>query len=204
MNNSDLVIDLEAILVICAFLSIIVVAGLLWYRTVGLAFIEMQREKKTIKKAEAAFDESFQKLPSIISELKRTAKEPTKANEIKVVAEKTLANLKEMNFSFGKALNAVSEMSDASKDAPESNKRIQAITKNLVALNSMYELELKDSETHVKNMNKFYESLTGAMQGLSKDDANDYKSELGKLTNNLASLNNMYQNILNQTGNPKT
>jgi hypothetical protein len=42
---------------------------------------------------------------------------------------------------------------------------------------------------HVKNMNKFYESLTGAMQGLSKvgDNTSKFTSELGKLSDNLDS-----------------
>jgi gliding motility-associated protein GldL len=59
-------------------------------------------------------------------------------------------------------------------------------------------MELKDADSHVKNMNKFYESLTGAMQGLSKvgDNTTKFTSELGSLTNNITALNKVYGSML--------
>jgi hypothetical protein len=47
-------------------------------------------------------------------------------------------------------------------------------------------------------MNKFYESLTGAMQGLTKvgDNTAKFTSELGKLSDNLTQLNNVYGSML--------
>ncbi len=106
--------------------------------------------------------------------------------------------LTEMNKSYGTAMNAVKAMSDASKDTGEYHKQVQAVTKNLAALNTIYEMELKDADSHVKNMNKFYESLTGAMQGLSKvgDNTAKFTSELGSLTNNLTALNKVYGSML--------
>ena len=89
-------------------------------------------------------------------------------------------------------------MADASKDAGEYHSQVQKVTKNLAALNSVYEMELKDADTHVKNMNKFYESLTGAMQGLSKvgENTSKFTGELGKLTDNLTALNRVYGSML--------
>lgn len=108
------------------------------------------------------------------------------------------ASLVEMNKSYGAAMKAVSEMANASKDTGEYHKQMQAVTKNLQALNSVYEMELKDADSHVKNMNKFYESLTGAMQGLTKvgENTTKFTSELGKLTDNLTSLNKVYGSML--------
>ncbi|HYG04411.1 MAG TPA: gliding motility protein GldL [Chryseosolibacter sp.] len=110
-------------------------------------------------------------------------------------ASKSLA---EMNKSYDVAIKAVSSMADASKDAGEYHTQVQKVTKNLAALNSVYEMELKDADAHVKNMNKFYESLTGAMQGLSKvgDNTAKFTGELGKLTDNLSALNNVYGSML--------
>jgi hypothetical protein len=47
-------------------------------------------------------------------------------------------------------------------------------------------------------MNKFYESLTGAMQGLSKvgDNTAKFTTELSSLTNNLTALNKVYGSML--------
>lgn len=111
----------------------------------------------------------------------------------------TAANtLKEMNKSYADSMKAVSAMTDATKDSGEYHKQMQAITKNLQALNSVYEMELKDADSHVKNMNKFYESLSGAMSGLSKvgDNTTKFTSELSKLTDNLSALNNVYGSML--------
>lgn len=107
-------------------------------------------------------------------------------------------SLSEMNKSYDVAIKAVSSMADASKDAGEYHNQVQKVTKNLAALNSVYEMELKDADTHVKNMNKFYESLTGAMQGLSKvgENTSKFTNELGKLTDNLTALNNVYGSML--------
>ncbi len=108
------------------------------------------------------------------------------------------ASLVEMNKSYGTAMKAVGAMADASKDTGEYHKQMQAVTKNLQMLNSVYEMELKDADSHVKNMNKFYESLTGAMSGLSQVGNNTAKftGELTKLTDNLTSLNNVYGSML--------
>jgi len=108
------------------------------------------------------------------------------------------ASLTEMNKSYGTAMKAVGAMADASKDTGEYHKQVQSVTKNLAALNTIYEMELKDADSHVKNMNKFYESLTGAMQGLSKvgDNTAKFTSELGNLTTNLTALNKVYGSML--------
>ena len=107
-------------------------------------------------------------------------------------------SLSEMNKSYDIAIKAVSSMADASKDAGEYHSQVQKVTKNLAALNSVYEMELKDADSHVKNMNKFYESLTGAMTGLSKvgDNTARFTTELGKLTDNITALNRVYGSML--------
>lgn len=107
-------------------------------------------------------------------------------------------SLSDMNASYGVAMKAVSAMADASKDTGEYHAQVQKVTKNLAALNSVYEMELKDADSHVKNMNKFYESLTGAMNGLTKvgDNTTKFTNELGKLTDNLTSLNKVYGSML--------
>jgi gliding motility-associated protein GldL len=108
------------------------------------------------------------------------------------------SSLMEMNKSYSTAMKAVGAMADASKDTSEYHAQVQKVTKNLAALNTVYEMELKDADSHVKNMNKFYESLTGAMQGLSKvgDNTAKFTSELGGLTANITALNKVYGSML--------
>jgi gliding motility-associated protein GldL len=112
--------------------------------------------------------------------------------------KKASTQLIEMNKSYDVAIKAVASMSEASKDAGEYHSQVQKVTKNLQSLNAVYEMELKDADSHVKNMNKFYESLTGAMNGLSKvgDNTAKFTNELGKLTDNLTALNKVYGSML--------
>lgn len=127
-------------------------------------------------------------------------------NEYAKNVQAASSSLSEMNKSYGSAMKAVSAMADVSKDTGEYHSQVQKVTKNLAALNTIYEMELKDADSHVKNMNKFYESLGGAMQGLSAVGTNTTKftSELGKLTDNLTSLNNVYGSMLTaMKGSPK-
>src|SRR6478736_1744641 len=116
------------------------------------------------------------------------------ANNVKT-ASKALGD---MNVSYKTAIEAVGSMANASKDAGEYHSQVQKVTKNLAALNSVYEMELKDADSHVKNMNKFYESLSGAMQGMTKvgDNTAKFTGELTKLTDNLTALNNVYGSML--------
>jgi gliding motility-associated protein GldL len=137
-------------------------------------------------------------LATSASQMNNLSNAAVATNEYAKNVQAASTSLSEMNKSYGVAMTAVKAMSDASKDTSEYHKQVQAVTKNLAALNTIYEMELKDADSHVKNMNKFYESLTGAMQGLSKvgDNTAKFTSELGSLTNNITALNKVYGSML--------
>ncbi|MFZ9504057.1 MAG: gliding motility protein GldL [Cyclobacteriaceae bacterium] len=137
-------------------------------------------------------------LATSASQMNSLANAAVATNEYAKNVQSASTSLVEMNKSYGTAMQAVSAMASASKDTGEYHKQMQAVTKNLQALNSVYEMELKDADTHVKNMNKFYESLTGAMQGLTKvgDNTTKFTSELSKLTDNITALNTVYGSML--------
>ena len=94
--------------------------------------------------------------------------------------------------------SATEDMANSAKDAKEYHSQVQNVTKNLEALNAVYELELQDTNNHVKAMNKFYTSLSSSLEGMTKatQDAEVFKNEIAKLTTNLASLNKVYGNML--------
>lgn len=106
--------------------------------------------------------------------------------------------LTEMNSSYGKTVEAMSELSNASQDAKKYHEQVQNITKNLSSLNAVYEMELQDANSHLKALNKFYSNLSSAMENMSdaSKDTEQFKTELGKLTNNLTSLNSVYGSML--------
>lgn len=104
----------------------------------------------------------------------------------------------EMNKSYGVTMNAMGEMANASQDAKEYRVQFQKVTQNMGALNAVYELELQDTNKHLKAMNAFYGNLTTAMENMSdaSKDTQQFKQELSKLTTNLTSLNNVYGSML--------
>ena len=107
-------------------------------------------------------------------------------------------SLSEMNKSYDTAITAVSSMADATADTKELRDQTQKVTKNMGALNAVYELELQDTNKHLKAMNAFYGSLTAAMENMTdaSRDTQQFKTELSKLTSNLSSLNGVYGSML--------
>jgi gliding motility-associated protein GldL len=95
-------------------------------------------------------------------------------------------------------------MAGATADAREYHEQVQNVTRNLGALNAVYEMELQDANNHLKSMNKFYGSLTNAMNNLTEasKDTEQFKTEVSKLTSNLHSLNTVYGNMLNAMRSP--
>ena len=53
------------------------------------------------------------------------------------------------------------------------HEQVQVLTKNLSSLNTIYELELQDTNNHLKAMNRFYNNLVQASDAMSGsvDDA---------------------------------
>ncbi|WP_256001996.1 type IX secretion system motor protein PorL/GldL [Pedobacter deserti] len=109
-----------------------------------------------------------------------------------------------LNQAFAKATSQLVEMGESGSGAAAYHEQVNALAKNLSALNAVYELELQDSSAHLKSMNKFYQNLSLTMNNFneSMEDSKQFKEEVGKLAKNLASLNAVYGNMLsamNQT-----
>ena len=96
------------------------------------------------------------------------------------------------------AANSIQHFNQAAEGTKQFHDQVTVLTKNLSSLNTMYELELQDTNNHLKAMNKFYSNLTQAseaMQG-SVEDAQKAKEQIAQLANNLGRLNNVYGNML--------
>ena len=96
-------------------------------------------------------------------------------------------------------------MADTGIDSRAYHDQVNALAKNISALNAVYELELQDSSAHLKSMNKFYSNLSLTMQNFneSMEDSKQFKEEVGKLAKNLASLNSIYGNMLSAMNQPR-
>ncbi len=96
------------------------------------------------------------------------------------------------------ATSSVGKIAEGAEHTKVYHEQVQSMVKNLSQLNAIYELELQDSNNHLKAMNKFFGNLNAAAEVLSgtANDAAKYKEELGKLNKNLNSLNAVYGNML--------
>ena len=72
------------------------------------------------------------------------------------------------------------------------------LAKNLGSLNTIYELELQESNNHLKALNQFYGKLAQASEAMNgtAEDALKAKEQIGALANNLGKLNQVYGNML--------
>jgi gliding motility-associated protein GldL len=140
----------------------------------------------------------LQNLATSASKMSNLADAAVATNEYAANVKTAAKTLTDMNKSYDVTMKAMSDMASASSTAKDYHEQLKSAAKNLQLLNATYEMELKDADTHVKNMNKFYESLTGAMQGLTKvgENTTKFTSELGKLTDNITSLNKVYGSML--------
>jgi hypothetical protein len=105
--------------------------------------------------------------------------------------------------SLGNGFRALNENVTGLKDISSAGSKeyagqIERMTKNLASLNSVYELEITESNNHLKSINEFVGGLnkTVTTLGETNKQAETFKVEMDKLSKNLSSLNNVYGNML--------
>lgn len=142
--------------------------------------------------------EGFGKLTKTVSGLGEISDATVATKEYAQNVTLASAKVGEMNNAYGVAVTAMNSMADATKDAQDYRDQFQKITQNMGALNAVYELELQDTNKHLKAMNTFYGNLSTAMDNMSEasKDTQNFKQELNKLTTNLNSLNGVYGSML--------
>jgi gliding motility-associated protein GldL len=76
--------------------------------------------------------------------------------------------------------------------------QLEVLNKNLSALNTVYELQKKGADNHLKESESLYKGLQGLMKDLtdSAGDTSKYREQIKKLNDNLSALNNVYGNML--------
>ncbi|MCX6290238.1 MAG: gliding motility protein GldL [Bacteroidetes bacterium] len=103
-----------------------------------------------------------------------------------------------LSNSYTKAAQAVEQLSSSTDDVRVYKDQVVSAGKNLAALNAVYELQLQDSNEHLKQTSKFYEGINELMSNLSSslNDTRKYREEVALLAKNLSQLNTVYGNML--------
>jgi gliding motility-associated protein GldL len=96
------------------------------------------------------------------------------------------------------AAAGIQHFNQAADGTKQFHEQVTVLTKNLSSLNTIYELELQDTNNHLKAMNRFYSNLTQAsatMEG-TVADAKKTQEQITLLAGNLGRLNGIYGNML--------
>jgi len=134
---------------------------------------------------------TVEKMSDIADMSKATADYTTKTKE----ATTALATMKD---AYTSATGTALQFNQAADSTRAFHEQVQTLTKNLGSLNTIYELELQDTNNHLKAMNSFYNNLVAASQTMqgSVQDAQKTQEQISLLAKNLSSLNNVYGNML--------
>jgi gliding motility-associated protein GldL len=129
---------------------------------------------------------------SDIAEVSKVTADYTKKTQEAAVA------LGQMKDAYTASANTVKHFNEAAEGTRAFHEQVQTLTKNLGSLNTIYELELQDTNTHLKAMNAFYSNLVNASQTMqnSADDAKKTQEQIALLAKNLGNLNSVYGNML--------
>jgi hypothetical protein len=93
---------------------------------------------------------------------------------------------------FGETASKLNETVEAAGAISEYNQQIAEGVKNMNALNSLYELQLQTSSQQMEASTQFLQNLSTSIE-----DSKRFQQEVGKLAENLSSLNEVYGNMLN-------
>ena len=142
--------------------------------------------------------EGFKKLGTSISQIKDTSDVVAATNDYTAKTKDAANALTAMKDAYTKSAVTMATFNDAADSTKQFHNQVQVLTKNLSSLNTIYELELQDTNNHLKAMNAFYSNLVQAsetMQG-SVVDAKKTQEQITLLAKNLGNLNTVYGNML--------
>ena len=173
--------------------------------------VEKERGNPALKSMEKMLEEAditpanlsklsagFQKLGTTVSnmgELGDIVKATGDYTQKTVAASAALDKVKEAYTNTAASLTSFNAASESTKQYHD---QVQVLTKNLSSLNTIYELELQESNNHLKALNQFYGKLAQASNAMTGtvEDAEKAKQQIGLLASNLGRLNSVYGNML--------
>ena len=164
----------------------------------------LQSMEKMMKDAEITpanmkrLSENFQKLGTTVSQLGEVSDVVKSTGDFSAKTKEATSALSMMKDAYTNSANTMSQFNVAADSAKGFNQQMQVLTKNLGSLNSIYELELNESNNHLKTLNSFYGKMAKASEVMisTVDDAQATKAQINALANNLGKLNQVYGNML--------
>ncbi len=141
---------------------------------------------------------NFQKLGTTVENMGEISNVVKSTGDFSAKTQEATAALSSISGAVNQAAQSLSGFNAASEGTKQFHDQVQVLTKNLSSLNTIYELELQESNNHLKALNQFYGKLAQASAAMSTsaDDAMKAKEQIAILANNLGKLNQVYGNML--------
>lgn len=142
--------------------------------------------------------DGFKKLNTTISNMNDITDVVAATGDYTKKTREVTTALTQVKDAYVTAANSVGAFNAASDSARVFHDQIQVLTKNLSSLNTIYELELQESNNHLKALNGFYGKLAETSQVMlnSAEDAKKAQTQISGLATNLTKLNGIYGNML--------
>jgi len=142
--------------------------------------------------------EGFQKFGTSVNQIREVSDVVAATNDYTVKTKEAANALSQMKDAYSKSAATMASFNEASESTKQFHSQVQVLTKNLSSLNTIYELELQDTNNHLKVMNGFYSNLVQASETMqnSVGDAKKTQEQIALLAKNLGNLNTVYGNML--------
>lgn len=142
--------------------------------------------------------DGFKQLNTTVSGMNNLGDTIKATGDFTAKTKEVTGTLDKVKDAYVNAANSVGAFNTATEGAKVFHDQIQVLTKNLSSLNTIYELELKESDNHLKALNSFYGKLAETSKQMlqSADDAKKVQEQIGSLATNLSRLNSIYGNML--------
>lgn len=143
-------------------------------------------------------NDNFQRFGQTVDQIKDITDVTAATGSYSQSAREAADALGKMKETFVGATGTLQSFNNAAESTGQFHQQVTVLSKNLGALNQIYEVELQDANNHLKAMNKFYSNLVNASDAMasSASDAVAAKEQIGTLSKNLAQLNTIYGNML--------
>lgn len=142
--------------------------------------------------------DNFQKLGTTVSQIGEVGDVVKSTGDFSAKTKEATNALGLMKDAYTNSANTMSNFNSAADSAKGFHEQVQVLTKNLGSLNTIYELELNESNNHLKTLNSFYGKMAKASEVMvsTVDDAQATKDQINALATNLGKLNQVYGNML--------
>jgi len=181
----------------------------------GAGSVALAKFDEMLEKAEITPD-LFQKLGVGMKKLSESTANMNAMGDVTAASSKYMNTINTANDSLGKLSDSyqsttklINETGSTYRNMADSfsiievggksyQQQLESLNKNLSALNSVYELQRKGADDHMKESENLFKGIQGLMKDLSESagDTKKYREQITKLNDNLSALNNVYGNML--------